>query len=118
MSIQDMKSFVDKAFSDDNLGTALQDAISGAQSADVPGALVALGEKNGFTFTEQEAIQAKDMLKPGSSGDGELTDAQLEMVAGGGWGRDANDWLRGAVKTVSDWDRKETKNMYDFFSGW
>jgi predicted ribosomally synthesized peptide with nif11-like leader len=112
MSIQDIKSFVDKAFGDENLGSALQETISSTQSADVPGAIVALGAKNGFTFTEQEAVQARDLLQPSASNDGELTDAQLEMIAGGGWGRDANNWLKQALKPVRDQEFK------DFFSGW
>ena len=118
MSIQDMQSFVQKAIDDKNLGAALQETIHGAQSAGVPGALVALGAKNGFTFTEQEAVQARDLLKPAASNDGELTDAQLEMIAGGGWGRDANNWLRGAWNDVVAWDVKQQNNVKDFFSGW
>ena len=45
-----------------------------------PGALAALGRANGFEFTEGEAAQAiQERLD-----DGELSEFELELVAGGG----------------------------------
>ena len=110
MTIQDMQSFVEKVSEDDGLLGELRSTVSDNKEGNVPAALVALGARNGFTFTEHEAIQARDMIR-GAGADGELTDDQLEMVAGGGWGSDANRFLR---RTVS----RTGREIDDFFSGW
>jgi len=101
MSVQD---FVVKAGEDDSVMKDLVDALSGAESGgnDPSQAVVSVGAKHGYTFTADDAKSAGEFLKMQSSAEGELSDEQLEMVAGGGWIGDVGDWLVRNERPIQD----------------
>jgi hypothetical protein len=101
MSIQD---FVVKAGEDDSVMKDLVDALSSAESGgqDASQAVVGVGAKHGYTFSADEAKSAGEFLKMQSSSDGELSDEQLEMVAGGGWIGDVGNWLVRNERPIND----------------
>ena len=103
MTIENMQKFIEKAGEDDALLSALSQKLEAAESGKEAAAVVQLGSKHGFQFTEAEALQAYEFLKLSdakSSGD-ELTDEQLEMVAGGGWLGDAAGWVQNNERSIT-----------------
>ncbi|MFM9967070.1 MAG: Nif11-like leader peptide family natural product precursor [Burkholderiales bacterium] len=104
MSIDSFQAFMNKIANTEVLHTPAIDAWSkGGMKA-----VLALGEREGFEFTAEDVIAVRDMPKPDASPalvafgekigqamdapvEGELTDNQLEFVAGG------SDWPQGPV---------------------
>ena len=80
MSIQ---GFVEKFSEDTNLQTELGEVLSNADDTNVDRRVVELGERHGFTFSEEDSRNAGLMLSMTNSSDGELSDEQLELVSGG-----------------------------------
>jgi predicted ribosomally synthesized peptide with nif11-like leader len=85
MSVENVASFLEKVNSDDATRKLFFSAIEDNDEAQVPQTLVQLGAQSGFAFTEAEIVQARDVLEiqaKQAAGE-ELSDEQLEMVAGG-----------------------------------
>ena len=79
MADEGLKGFFKKVMEDG----ALQEKLK-ALSPDQVDEVVKIGAENGFTFT---ADDVKNNSKPVEAGEGEeLSDDELEQVAGGAWG--------------------------------
>lgn len=84
MSQTDVGLFLAQAATDETLRAAVHAAVvteHGRMTLSVE-RLVALGREYGFEFTEEE-LQQHILDDGGTEADGELDDAQLEVVAGG-----------------------------------
>ena len=83
MAQEDAAKFVEKYGSDE----AFRDKVN---ALDTPGDIRMYLDEEGFgEFTRQELEDARNA----SSADGELSDAELEAVAGGAWGVEmSTDW--------------------------
>lgn len=75
MSIDALEQFYDKV----RLDSALE-GEAGAALGEGPAAVVALGAREGFVFSEDELTIA---LAQHAAASGELSDADLDLVAGG-----------------------------------
>jgi hypothetical protein len=79
MSSENIEKFYAKAYSEPELGAALNNLLN---PQDMVTSIVALGEAHGCSFTTQEA--AEFLVAMSARNDkGELDDLQLEAVAGG-----------------------------------
>lgn len=76
MSIESLKAFYECVRSDPELEALATNALE-----DGPESLVVLGFLKGFEFTEEELLAA--LLRHPVPMDGELSDADLDLVAGG-----------------------------------
>jgi predicted ribosomally synthesized peptide with nif11-like leader len=76
MSLQSFASFRQAINTNPQLGEACRAAIA----AGGQGAVITFAEKNGFSFSAEDAKAAMDET--------ELSDYELELVAGGGTGTD------------------------------
>jgi len=81
--------------------------ISGETSAERLDALVKLGKKQGFEFTADECTSVLETARKYQAG--ELSDEQLEAVAGGGvW-----DEIAGALYRAAEWLVGESEDEDD-----
>lgn len=80
MSEKDVKEFIERLRTDPSMHTQLQGATSEAMFLS---AAVRLGTAKGYTFTVEDLKAELDAARIKPDG-GELTDAQLQAVAGGG----------------------------------
>ena len=78
MSEEQLKAFIEKVKGD----TSLQEKLKGAADVD---AVIAIAKSAGF-------VVSADEIKTAQSATQELSDEELEGVAGGGRGRD-REWL-------------------------
>ncbi len=77
MSIESLRNFYESVRSDPELEALATNALE-----DGPEALVVLGLLKGFEFTEEELLVA--LSRRSILADGELSDTDLDLVAGGG----------------------------------
>lgn len=77
MSTESLRKFYECVRSDPEL-----EALATSALEDGPAALVVLGLLKGFEFTEEELLVA--MSRRSILADGELSDEDLDLVAGGG----------------------------------
>ena len=101
MSKEQLKALVEKAASD----TALSDKIGAATTAE---AVFEIAKAAGFSITSEDIQLLLSLLSEVSEEEEELTDDDLENVAGGGWGnRWGNAWdvdkLQAAIDSRWNW---------------
>ena len=101
MSKEQLKALVEKAASD----TALSDKIGAATTAE---AVIEIAKAAGFSITSEDIQLLLSLLSEVSEEEEELTDDDLENVAGGGWGnRWGNAWdidkLQAAIDSRWNW---------------
>jgi predicted ribosomally synthesized peptide with nif11-like leader len=103
MSVDNLSNFMAAIGSSDDLAQQAVVAIDG--TAD-PSAFVALGQANGYEFTVDEVVSNFDSTGS-DEGAGELSEADLENVAGGGFTRQAVGAAMlsrmGRMNNVPDW---------------
>jgi hypothetical protein len=92
MSIEQVTAFGKLAMSDEKLRAELLSAVEGMNSEDAARAAAAVATRHGYHCTPEQVKEGYlayiDANKAGSGG--ELSDAQLAAVAGGGAGKTAN----------------------------
>ena len=101
MSKEQLKALVEKAASD----TELSDKIGAATTAE---AVIEIAKAAGFSITSEDIQLLLSLLSEVSEEEEELTDDDLENVAGGGWGnRWGNAWdvdkLQAAIDSRWNW---------------
>jgi len=79
MSLDDVTRFLDEVVSDPSIEAAMDAAAR--DKGDVAAVAVALGQKQGLLFTEEEFVRIVDAAR--RQHDGDLDDETLEDVAGG-----------------------------------
>lgn len=79
MSSENIEKFYAKAYSEPELGAALNNLLN---PQDMVTSIVALGEAHGCSFTNQETTEFLAAMSARND-NGELDDLQLEAVAGG-----------------------------------
>jgi len=84
MTMRGILEFVENIDEDSQFLAEIEKIVDDSSVQNIASELVSLGSRNGFEFSEYEALQMRDMLRGTVDGD-ELTDEQLEMVAGGAW---------------------------------
>ncbi|MEO2018987.1 MAG: Nif11-like leader peptide family natural product precursor [Fuerstiella sp.] len=103
MSVENLSNFMAAIGSSDDLAQQAVVAIDG--TAD-PSAFVALGQANGYEFTVDEVVSNFDSTGS-DEGAGELSEADLQNVAGGGFRRQAVGTAMlsrmGRMNNVPDW---------------
>ena len=101
MSKEQLKALVEKVASD----TELSDKIGAATTAE---AVFEIAKAAGFSITSEDIQLLLSLLSEVSEEEEELTDDDLENVAGGGWGnRWGNAWdvdkLQAAIDSRWNW---------------
>ena len=101
MSKEQLKALVEKVASD----TELSDKIGAATTAE---AVFEIAKAAGFSITSEDIQLLLTLLSEVSEEEEELTDDDLENVAGGGWGnRWGNAWdvdkLQAAIDSRWNW---------------
>ena len=101
MSKEQLKALVGKVASD----TELSDKIGAATTAE---AVIEIAKAAGFSITSEDIQLLLSLLSEVSEEEEELTDDDLENVAGGGWGnRWGNAWdvdkLNAAIDSRWNW---------------
>ena len=101
MSKEQLKALVEKVASD----TELSDKIGAATTAE---AVIEIAKAAGFSITSEDIQLLLSLLSEVSEEEEELTDDDLENVAGGGWGnRWGNAWdvdkLNAAIDSRWNW---------------
>ena len=101
MSKEQLKALVEKVASD----TELSDKIGAATTAE---AVIEIAKAAGFSITSEDIQLLLSLLSEVSEEEEELTDDDLENVAGGGWGnRWGNAWdvdkLQAAIDSRWNW---------------
>jgi hypothetical protein len=79
MSLDDVTRFLEEVVSDPSIEATMDAA--GRDKGDVAAVAVALGQKHGLLFTEEEFVRTVDAAR--RQHDGDLTDEMLDDVAGG-----------------------------------
>ena len=79
MSLDDVTRFLNEVVSDPSIEAAMEAAAK--DRGDVAAVAVALGQKHGLLFTEEEFVRIVDAAR--RQHDGDLNDETLEDVAGG-----------------------------------
>lgn len=84
MSMQAMASFMEKAQSDPKLGEDLVSLIDQNEREDIYPKVVSLAGEHGFSVTVKDVQETRQQFEQvDASGDGELSDDDLENVSGG-----------------------------------
>ena len=101
MSKEQLKALAEKVASD----TELSDKIGAATTAE---AVIEIAKAAGFSITSEDIQLLLSLLSEVSEEEEELTDDDLENVAGGGWGnRWGNAWdvdkLQAAIDSRWNW---------------
>ena len=101
MSKEQLKALFEKVASD----TELSDKIGAATTAE---AVIEIAKAAGFSITSEDIQLLLSLLSEVSEEEEELTDDDLENVAGGGWGnRWGNAWdvdkLQAAIDSRWNW---------------
>ena len=103
MSTENLSKFMDAIGSSDDLAQQAVVAIDGSSN---PSAFVALGQTNGYEFTVDEVVSHFDSIGS-DEGANELSEAELENVAGGAFKRRAVGAAMlgrmGKMNNVPDW---------------
>jgi predicted ribosomally synthesized peptide with nif11-like leader len=111
MSIEAVAEFTKKLAEDESLQQELQSAIEGKEGLDASQAVSELGAKHSYEFTAEEAQYTREFILESKSD--ELSEEQLEAVAGGG---DTGKKIGGAIGSfVEDYGPKIVKSI---FKGW
>ena len=127
MSIESITSFIERLSVDMALQARVGAAVKDKEGQEAAEAVAAVGAEYGFNFTAAEAADAHAMVTAeDDGGDRELSDLELEAVAGGGWDADAAGRLRGTVRDVADWNTRVlgrhgsrvSEDVSGFFRGW
>jgi len=84
MSKENIKLFAARLSGDEELQQRMKELI-GEGSRDMRAGIVHLARERGFAFTEDEMEEFAREQAAANVNDGELSDSQLEAVAGGGW---------------------------------
>ncbi len=82
MSVQSLSEFMDKLVEDESLQKEMDSVTANKEDMPASQAIADLGIKHGYNFTAEEALQLRQAILERESG--ELSEAQLEAVAGGG----------------------------------
>ncbi len=109
MSTEAVAKFLDQLANDDNMKAELDQ--TGKTRQDRIEAVVALGGKKGYEFTADECATFLATAK--KVHDGELADAELEAVAGGGWLLDLGAWLQREVDSLFSDDDDDDDDSSD-----
>ena len=132
MGVEGVKNFAEKLATDEALGNELGQILKDGKGADQADAVIALGARHGCEFNREECLQLRNVIsiRIKQQADLELSEEELEMVAGGGdW---ANHWMAGysqahtgdpggsSFNLGSDiWSSDAWKDdVKDFFSSW
>ncbi|MCA1992636.1 MAG: Nif11-like leader peptide family RiPP precursor [Coleofasciculus sp. S288] len=92
MSIEAVADFTKRLTEDASLQEELRAAVGDKEGMEASQAVADLGSKHGYSFTAEEAQQVRDYVVANESG--ELSEEQLEAVAGGGpIGRAIGAWV-------------------------
>jgi len=101
MDNKDFKGFLELVKTDVAVQQELK-ALEGQPYEEFVSGFAAVGAKHGFTFTNEEVEELTDeMLGDKAFGSGELSDEQLESVAGGKGGGAGGVFI-GIINTVVD----------------
>ena len=79
------EEFLKKVSSDTEFNTKFQSIFTNDAIEDKKAAIIQLGEELGVNFTEEDMKAYAESVKANASCEGELSDEQLETVAGGGF---------------------------------
>lgn len=104
MSQDQMISFLDKVNKDADTAEALAATIGDKEGAEAERAAVGFAQARGFQVTAEDAAEVRRALRESLDGEGELSDAELEGVAGGGF--PVGEVLKDAGNHVLDWVKK------------
>ncbi len=96
MSTEAAAKFFDQLAKDSSLQAEL--GVRNETKDERIAAAVELGKKNGFDFSAEECKTVLATAK--KVHDGELEDAEIEAVAGGGWLLDLGAWLQREVDSL------------------
>lgn len=92
MSIEAVAKFTNKLAEDEALQQEIKCAIGDKEGLDASQTVSELGAKHGYEFTAKEAQTLRQVVLANQSG--ELSEEQLEAVAGGGdLGKAIGSWL-------------------------
>ena len=80
---KNIEGFVEKLMTDESIRAEIESATQGKSEGEALKAVVAIGEKNGYRFTSSEAADLRQGALCLAEGSGELSEKQLESVAGG-----------------------------------
>jgi len=80
---KNIEGFVEKLMTDESIRAEIETATQGKSEEEALKAVVAIGEKNGYRFTSREAADLRQGALFLAEGSGELSEKQLESVAGG-----------------------------------
>jgi len=84
MSMQAMASFVEKAQSDEALAGKLVEILGNNEGDEITSKVIVLAKENGFEITASDVEETRRQFEQFADADeGELTDGDLENVAGG-----------------------------------
>ena len=84
MSVEAMKSLLEKAQNDEAFATGLVEAVGGSEGDAAINAVVSYGTGNGFDITFEDAAEAhQQFLSHFEPSESDLDDADLENVSGG-----------------------------------
>jgi predicted ribosomally synthesized peptide with nif11-like leader len=95
MSIENAKAFYEKVSADDGLRQKIGQ-LAKENPKGIEAAIIKTAEENGFVFTEEEMKAFIDEKAKIINSNGELSDNELEAVAGGGKG----DWILTSISTL------------------
>lgn len=117
MSIEAVTKFTNKLAEDESLQQELKSIIGHKEGLAASQTVSEMGAKHGYKFTAEEAQEVREFILISESDDDELTEEELEAVAGGGdtgrrIGEKVGGWLGDAVE---DYGKKAVKKI---FSGW
>lgn len=79
------EEFLKKVSADAEFNTKFQSIFSDDSLEDKKAAIIQFGEELGVNFTEEDMRAYAEEVKANQSTEGELSDEQLETVAGGGF---------------------------------
>ncbi len=87
MTIERTLQFLESAWADATMQEEIRSAVAGKDGLAAAGAVSGIGQERGFDFTAEEifevrALLKQEMIKNGRL-EGELTEEELEAVAGG-----------------------------------
>jgi len=102
MSLDDATRFLDEVGSDPSIEAAMETAAK--DKSDVAAVAVALGQKHGLLFTEEEFVRIVDAGR--RQHDGDLDDEALAEVAGGFTPQPTppgNEFTSGQDRTLPAW---------------
>jgi predicted ribosomally synthesized peptide with nif11-like leader len=96
MSIENARAFYEKVKGDQSLQQKIGQ-LAKEKPAEMEAIIVKVAEGNGFQFTLKEMRDFMEELTKNAPNSGELSDAELEAVAGG---LDKLDWIGGSLMTL------------------